>query len=76
MVALIFDWTDFLFKLLAIMALFFAAGTLFGIGMLGLIMRHEYRERRAKQREIAECEAQAQALFAEVDRILAENRGL
>ena len=74
--ALIFDWTDFLVKLILLMALFFTAGTLFGIGTIGLIMRHERRERRVRKQEIAEHKAQAQALFAEVDRILAENRGL
>jgi hypothetical protein len=74
--ALIFDWTDFLVKLILLLGLFFVAGTLFGIGTLGLIMRDERRERREKQREIAAHKAQTQALFAEVDRILAENRGL
>lgn len=76
MVAMIYDWTDFLFKLLAIMGLFFVAGILLGFSLLGLIMRHEYRMRRKKRREIAAYKASEKAMWAEVDRILAESRGL
>ena len=69
MMTFIFDWTDFLVKLLAIMGLFFVAGIVFGIGVLGLIIRDERRERR---REIEAHKEEEKAMWAEVDRILAQ----
>lgn len=73
---IVVDWTDFLVKLLAIMGLCVVAGILLGFGVLGLIMRYEYRQRRKRRREARACQAQAKALWKEVDRILAENRGI